>query len=133
MLPYFMQLRELLKKKCSLIMDFFQKGGGGDPRQSKSFGTLFLHQQGGGGWTKSKKIWALFTLILVKYDTKSVPKVPQKKISLRKSVPKVPKVWGGVGGVRPFWKKSTCNLHFFFEKLPYPKAQRNIRVILIFL
>ena len=77
-------------------MDFFQKGGG-DPRQSKSFGTLFVHQQGGGGWTKSKSFWALFTLILVKYDTKSVPKVPKKNQPTKKC-PKSSESLGGGGG-----------------------------------
>ena len=71
------------------------KGGGGDPRQSKSFGTLFEHQQGGGGWTKSKSFWALFTLILVKYDTKSVPKVPKKKSAYEKVSQKFRKSGGG--------------------------------------
>ena len=70
--------------------------------RSKSFGTLFVHQpfwnfwqKKGGGVTKSRNFWALFTLIFVKYDQKSAPKVPHKKTGLRKSVPKVPKVWGG--------------------------------------
>ena len=85
-------------------MDFFQKGGG-VPRQSKSFGALFVHQQfgnfrqkRGGGLTKSKSFWALFTLILVKNDTKSAPKIPEKKSAYEK-VPqkfqKSGKVWGG--------------------------------------
>ena len=92
------------------------KGGVGDPSQSKSFGTLFVHQKGG-GWTKSKSFWALFNLILVKYDTKSVPKFPKKKSAYEKVSQKFRK---SGGGVRPFWKKSTFNLHFFFEKLPKP-------------
>ena len=52
--------------------------------QSKSFGALFVHFFG-----------RLFTLILVKFNTKSALKFPQKKISLQKSAPKVSKVWGG--------------------------------------
>ena len=31
------------KQKCSFNMDFFHKGG--VPKQSKSFGALFMHQQ----------------------------------------------------------------------------------------
>ena len=53
-------LRELLIKKCSFLLEFFHKGGG-VPRQSKSFWTLFVHQpfwnfgqKKGGGLTKSR-------------------------------------------------------------------------------
>ena len=77
--------------------------GGGDLRQSKNFGTLFVHQQfwnlgqkrGGGGLTKSKSFWTLFTLILVKYDTKSAPKVPGKKSAYKKVSQKFQKSGGG--------------------------------------
>ena len=86
------------------------KGGGGDPRQSKSFGTLFVHQQflnfgqKRGGLTKSNSFWTLFTLILVKYDTKSAPKVPGKKSAYEKVSQKFQKSggWGGVGGGKTF-------------------------------
>ena len=76
--------------------------GGGDLRQSKIFGTLFVHQQcwnlgkkRGGGLTKSKSFWTLFTLILVKYDTKSAPKVPGKKSAYKKVSQKFQKSGGG--------------------------------------
>ena len=36
------------------------KGRGGDPRQSKIFGTLFVHQQGGGGGDQIQKFWGTF-------------------------------------------------------------------------
>ena len=82
-------------------MDFFHKGGvGGSEPIQKFWGTfcaptiLEFWAEKGGGCTKSKSFWALFTLILVKYDIKSAPKVP-KKTSLGKNVPKFPKVWGG--------------------------------------
>ena len=52
----------------------------------------------------------------MKYDTKSVPKFPKKKSAYEKVSQKFRK--SGGGGVGPFWKKSTFNLHFFFEKLP---------------
>ena len=72
--------------------------GGGVPRQSKSFGTLFVHQQ---FWNFGQKkgggdgFWALFTLILVKYDTKSAPKVPKKKSAYEKVPQKFQKSGGG--------------------------------------
>ena len=65
-------------------MDFFQKGGG-DPSQSKSFGTLFVHQTEG-GMDQIQKFLGTF------YPDFGDPKVPNK-ISLRKSVQKLPKVW----------------------------------------
>ena len=78
------------------------KRGGADLRQSKSFGTLFVHQQFwnfgqkmGGKLTKSKSFYTLFTLILVKYDTKSAPKVPQKKSAYEKVPQKFKKPGGG--------------------------------------
>ena len=40
----------------------------------------------------------------------------QKKNQPTKKCPKSSESLGG--GVKPFWKKSTFNLHFFFEKLP---------------
>ena len=65
MTSLFPHLRELLKKKCSLIMDFFQKGGGirGNPKVlghflcTNNFGIL---GRKGRGWTKSKSFWAPF-------------------------------------------------------------------------
>jgi len=85
-------------------MEFFQKGGG-VPRQSKSFGTLLctnhfglLGRKRGGGWTKSRNFWSLFTLILVKYDQKSVPKVPKKKSAYEKVSQKFQKSGGEGGG-----------------------------------
>ena len=41
-----LHLREI-PKKCSFNLDFVHKGGGGGgvPKQSKSFGTLFVHKQ----------------------------------------------------------------------------------------
>jgi hypothetical protein len=81
------KLRELPIKKCSLIMDFFHKGGGGSEAIQKFWGTfcaptiLEFWAEKGGGLTKSNSCWALFTLILVKYDTKSGPIVPEKKYS----------------------------------------------------
>ena len=74
-------------------MDFFQKGGG-DPRQSKSFGTLFVHQQGG-GVDQIQKFLGTFYPDFGEIWHKKCPKSSKKKISLQKSVPKVPKVWGG--------------------------------------
>ena len=88
-------------------MDFFHKGGG-VPRQSKSLWALFVHRkfcnfgQKRGGLTKSKSFWALFTLILVKYDTKKCPKNSKKKSAYEKVPQKFQKSVGGV--VRPFGK-----------------------------
>ena len=81
-------------------MDFFQKGGGGSEPIQKFWDT-FCAPKGGGGWTKSKSFWALFNLILVKYDTKSVPKVPKKKSAYKKLSQKFRKS-GGEGGGKTF-------------------------------
>ena len=99
-------------------MDFFQKGGGirADPKFlghflcTNNFGIL---GRKGRGWTKSKSFWALFTLILVKYDTKSAPKVPEKNQRTKKC-PKSSKSLGG--GVKSFWKNSIIKLPFFFRR-----------------
>ena len=73
-------------------------------------------QKKGGGWTKSRNFWALFTLILVNYGQKSAAKVPKKKSAYEKVSQKFQKSMGG--GVRPFWNESIIKLHFFYGKLP---------------
>ena len=81
-------------------MDFFQKGGG-VPRQSKSFGTLFVHQkfwnfrQKRGGVDQIQKFLNTFTLILVKFYTNSAPKFPGKKLAYEKVSQKFKKSGGG--------------------------------------
>ena len=102
-------------------MDFFQKEGGGSEAIQKFWDTfcaptiLEFWAEKGGGLTKSKSFWTLFTLILVKYDTKSAPKVPGKKSAYKKVSQKFQK---SGGGVRPFWKKSIIKLHFFCWEAP---------------
>ena len=81
-------------------MDFFQKGEGGSEAIQKFWDTfcaptiLEFWAEKGGGLTKSKSFWTLFTLILVKYDTKSAPKVPGENQRTKKC-PKSSKSLGG--------------------------------------
>ena len=104
-------------------MEFFQKGGWGSEAIQKFWDTFcaptileFWAEKRGGGVDQIQKIMGTFYPDFGEIRPKKCPKSFQKKISLRKSVPKVSKVWGGV---RPFWKKSIIKLHFFYGKLPY--------------
>ena len=98
-------IRELLKKKMQLNYGLLPKGGGEDPSQSKSFGTLFVHQQFWNfgqkreGVDQIQKFLGTFYPDFGEIRHKKCPKSSTKKISLRKSVPKVPKVWGVGGGL----------------------------------
>ena len=96
------------QKKCSLIMDFFQKGGGGSEAIQKFWDTfcaptiLEFWAEKGGGVDQIQKFLDTF--------------YPDFGEIRHKKCPKSSKSLGG--GVRPFWKKSIIKLHFFFEKLP---------------
>ena len=85
-------------------MEFFQKGRGGVPRQSKSLGALFVHQQfcnfrlKRGGVDQIQKFLDTFYPDFGEIQHKKCPKSSGKKISLRKSAPKAPKLWGGGRG-----------------------------------
>ena len=80
----------------------------------------------GGGVDQIQKFLGTFYLDFGEIRPKKVPQKFQKKISLQKSVPKVPKVkWGGGGGSTPFWKNSIIKLHFFYGKLPKGRLQKN--------
>ena len=102
MLPY-MQLRDAPKKKMQLNYGLLPKGGG-VPRQSKNFGTLFVHQpfwnfgqKKGGGVDQIQKFLGTFYPDFGEIRPKKCPKSSKKKITLRKSILKVPKVWVGGG------------------------------------
>ena len=81
-------------------MDFFHKGGGirGNPKVlghflcTNNFGIL---GRKGGGVDQIQKFLDTFYPDFGEIQHKKCPKSAGKKISVRKNVPKVPKVWGG--------------------------------------
>ena len=83
-------------------MDFFQKGGG-DPRQSKSFGTLFVHQQfwnfgqKRGGVDQIQKFLGTFYPDFGEIRHKKCPKSSKKKSAYEKVSQKFRKSGGGEG------------------------------------
>ena len=87
-------------------MDFFQKGGGGTGGNQKVLENFLCTKNFGilgrkvAGVDQIQKFWSTFypdfTLILVKYDTKSVPKFPKKNQPTKKC-PKSSKSLGGEG------------------------------------
>ena len=85
-------------------MDFFHKGGGG-PRQSKSFGTLFVHQpfwnfgqKKGRGVDQIQKFLGTFYPDFGEIWPKKVPQKFQKKSAYKKVSQKFQKS-RGVGGI----------------------------------
>ncbi len=80
-----------------------QGGGGvGNVRKQKGFGGFcvciffcFFWGGGGGGVDQIQKFLGTFYPDFGEIRHKKCPKSSKKKISLRKSAPKVPKVWGG--------------------------------------
>ena len=85
-------------------MDFFQKCGGGDPSQSKSFGTLFVHQQFWNfgqkrdGVDKIKKFLGTFYPDFGEIRHKKCPKSSTQKNQPTKKCPKSSESLGGEGG-----------------------------------
>ena len=82
-------------------MEFFHKGGGGSEAIQKFWDTfcaptlLEFWAQKGGGVDQIQNFLGTFYPGFGEIWPKKVPQKFQKKISLQKSVPKVPKVWGG--------------------------------------
>ena len=70
------------------------KRGGGDPRQSKSFGTLFVHQQGG-GVDQIQKFLDPFYPDFGEIRHKKCPKSSKKKSAYEKVPQKFQKSGGG--------------------------------------